>query len=627
LNSAILNTKVKTVPLALNFARITAVFFLSWGFLILIFSNIKSLHWHRFWMCIGKIFYGIVYTFYNPNPIRNRKLNLIFGINDMSIFLARNLKDNGKYVVLVSEHIDTLVYNDLIKEGIQVLIGIPHSVSFLRKLCPERADDIYVMEENEELNIRILQEIDEVFIQKQNEERLKNGFNVNCFISLNSRRNISLVSDVESISGCLKIHIYNIYENMSRRLLLQYPADRIEMFTKQSVLQILIFGYSKLTRELILALVRNTVFVNANVRVNITVFTEEAEQAFEAFIQEYPVFKEQKCGYASSTSREKYTKIQSLMLPSGLLNFEELPGNKSDFLHSGAVQSKIKEADFVNAYFCFENTFRSVSLIQNFCDMAPEVFMSSDMTEVSKDVKIYCYYNLDDEKEIRQTEHRLNKQLPFIPIVFFGSFIEECKVWAIKSRFIDDLPKLFNYSYETNSLQNFEKLDESEEQKLKGSWDKLSYNHKESSRYAADHIWVKLRAISLEPYALIQDIRNSKSQRFYFSPLKYFENLMIMNFLPELEHNRWNVEKLIDGFVPVQDYEPLKQEEFIKKWDDVKEIDGVKVKYYRVSRQSKLLHIDLLPYSDLIGEQGKDIKQIKAIPRMIKILYEKNNLN
>jgi RyR domain len=156
------------------------------------------------------------------------------------------------------------------------------------------------------------------------------------------------------------------------------------------------------------------------------------------------------------------------------------------------------------------------------------------------------------------------------------SFTED----SIISEKNDELAKLVHEFY----LPPEDKIDRKKSSHVE--WGKLSFDFKIQNRAQADHIFVKTRAMNI-------DVDSSPKEE---QVITIDDKSELFELLAETEHNRWMAQLYLNGW-----------------------------KYAEVRDDSKKLHTDLKPYSDLSeGVKDWDRDAVRNIPKLIK-LYEGEN--
>ena len=129
------------------------------------------------------------------------------------------------------------------------------------------------------------------------------------------------------------------------------------------------------------------------------------------------------------------------------------------------------------------------------------------------------------------------------------------------------------------------------ERELKEEWEKIITAEKWSNKYHTNMLGAKLRSLNI-------DIKGKKlSDIFGLIENRIFENL---NIIAQVEHNRWNIEKLLMGFRPINEAEKEQciPKEMLKK---------------------QFVHPDIKAFDEL-SENLKNVDRMitKALPLIIK---------
>ena len=130
-------------------------------------------------------------------------------------------------------------------------------------------------------------------------------------------------------------------------------------------------------------------------------------------------------------------------------------------------------------------------------------------------------------------------------------------------------------------------------------WDKLSVADKWSSMYNVLAIPGKLRSVGV-------DYKDASSWR-ELTPEE-------IDLLAQVEHNRWNVERLLCG------YRPTNEEETKQVRDDIENKKGLRLKKYYKKRD---IHYDIRPYEELADDEtGLNVKRfdVGVVTGMIDII-------
>ena len=570
---------------------------------------------------------------------RNRVNGFTFiaSLHVKSFNLAIDLKKNGKRIVIVDPDPDNNLSLICRKHGIRVLKDVPYANRFLSSNQVWRADTIYLMSNSDEENIRALQELDRLqYKEEENPSWLKSKFRRyfmprdekrNWYLHLSDERYVDLFSQTKILSQQVQVYSFNLWENISRRLLIQYPIDRFERdaVQKEEIAEVIIIGWSEMAREILLQILKIGHFEKGK-KLQVTVFVENHREIENIFYYQFPAL-----WYDAKDNplyEERFASdIRKEIFPEGMIEFIETPTSDIAWFNEPRFQQSIGKNKITSFYFCDEQTMFSAARISLLLPRIDHLQRNSNGKKLF-DVQIFCFFTLQDNSELIQIEHRLNAQIPNSPIIFFGNLSEECTFDAIEGRSLDKLPRLINYWYSQDKLSNKGKSiqkDQRIENRIKfmkngltdanDAWDNLSLIHKESSRYAADHLWVKLRILGCSAYELrhevVMRVENTWLNEFTHDEPESPWKQQIIN-LSIVEHRRWCAEKLLAGMLPLQDFYPESitndgENSWIDRWNTDSQ--------FRKNYQNQKLHIDLLPFEKLPDtEKAKDLSHIEGIP-------------
>lgn len=599
-NSSALNTD-KDIPLSLNIARFTGLLFVLNAFIVAfmlaIGSNNKNLLRIYLWKILGL-----------------RNIRLVIGLNQLSYPLALALKQQGAEVLLIDKDPDPNLRAEATRRGIRVMSGSAQSGTFLARIQAQRARDFYILEESDEENIRILHELDQLWAKYPR-------YNTQCYIYLKGSRAAEFISGPGRLSSHVKVRTFNFYETISRKLLTWYSADRFSTTCHSA--EILLFGFTEMGRQLLLTLLQ-TVHTDEQHRLRITVFSRDAAGESEKFFHEYP------CLWHDAVDNPLYEKphareIREYVFPRGVLNFKELPLSDASYFHDETIAQALTGNSAVSFYFCLEDTMQNAAYLSS---LLPR------MGGQQPNLQLFCHFNLPGESEQEHVAYVLNRQLPHTPVVLFGQLEEECRALATADFRIDDLAALIHIWYRANfPPQEWLREPRSFLRLARSEWETLPYAYQESSRRAADHLWIKLRYAGISPYGIQKQLLANTPLYGDIPPAVASALESKLPLLSRMEQRRWCAEKLLSGFLPLQDIYPdaiSSAETWISHWNDPEE------KTFKQQYQAQKLHIDLLPFEKLFdgeitvgnkrirhSEKDKDRKQIEGIPYFLHVLFYK----
>ena len=178
-----------------------------------------------------------------------------------------------------------------------------------------------------------------------------------------------------------------------------------------------------------------------------------------------------------------------------------------------------------------------------------------------------------------QSKMRYNKLRPF-------GMLSEC----FSNNIVDNrLAKLVNYVYNRKEDITLSKVDDPSEEEgvtiQEYFWRNCSVSDQWSSSYNANSITTKLRFLGL-------DFRKSTMEEM----MGVLTSEESMNILNEVEHNRWNTEKLLMGYRPLNNKEIVPFVEMLDKKVGIEE-------YYKLKRELKsgwdMAHLNICSFDQL----------------------------
>ena len=145
--------------------------------------------------------------------------------------------------------------------------------------------------------------------------------------------------------------------------------------------------------------------------------------------------------------------------------------------------------------------------------------------------------------------------------------------------------KRINYIYNKGEDYQYMTTDQNE---LDRQWREKNYLEQVSNIYCANHIGVKLRSMGIDAASLKRRDKIPEDS---------------VELMAAVEHNRWNMEKLLVGF------EPMEQErrKEIKQYESVGDKQVLKVTKDEIKKLKKeqYIHNCIAPFNDLLEESKK----------------------
>ena len=211
----------------------------------------------------------------------------------------------------------------------------------------------------------------------------------------------------------------------------------------------------------------------------------------------------------------------------------------------------------------------------------------------SKDIPVFVYQPLSGEvlKYAHDTV-RYDNVYPF-------GMKDECYDPLFRKRIVK--AKRINYLYQLQrNLIPYEGM--ASQEILEEYWNtRLEYIYKLSNLYAANAIPIKMRSVGIDPDKIDDSTVLSQND---------------IDILAEVEHNRWNMERLLSGTMPVKTDERKKINAMLTDSDESVMKEGKRIKD---QLQANFYHKDIAPYSELLEASKKyDRAIVTNIPDVMK---------
>ncbi len=520
---------------------------------------------------------------------KNKGFVLVLGLNEKSMSLIKSLVGKQQRVILLTEHEDSIYENELKKlKKLITVRGSLSSATMLEHVYAVAAKEVYILSDNDSKNVRAAQELDILLKQEPRAPGI--------FVHLLNEDYSKFLRDSLSHIGN-HTTIFNIYENIARRLFLHFPPDRFYQSPQANILHAIIIGFDDMGKELLLNLLKQGHY-QQDKKMKITVYCSNAEDCQNKFENQHPLV------IKKDTDTPPLKEIKDEVWQNVSLSFVELPQSDAAWLDDKqALYKDLDEKHIVTVYVGLDNGIAAVSYLN--C-LLPR--LNYRKKETRCDIQVFCYYNFPDRKEEAHIEAYLNSLAPELFVKCFGNFVDECGIDAVKSMALDEMAKLINVFYAKPNLfktpiDNWEVVSEA---KMNESWASSSAKDRMSSQQAGDHVWVKLRILHM--------LNGWDADTLQCTLIKEPELLV----LAETEHRRWGAELLLQGFVPFTcAADGREYAGYVNKWNSEEKNDSGKT--FKQEAQLTKRHINLVPFKKLaITESDKDYNQVNALPYFLK---------
>ncbi len=541
-------------------------------------------------------------------PLENHVV--VIGFDEMVPMLVRQICSDSRYgncyILIQSVQPAAKVRNRIHtvldarqERRILVLHAQRNSTEELEKLCTTRAREIFLIGEANEydhdsLNIDSLQKIVAIHSKTRNCPRIP----VSVLFEYQTTYAAFQISDLaEEWRKQIDFHPFNFYEEWAKKLLVkrcyeegttkvEYPALDREPITRESdqTVHLVIIGMSRMGVALGVEAAQLLHFPNfcrdRRLKSRITFIDAAADEEMNFFRGRYRHYFD----LAPSRYRDMTRPDEERILPP---NWDY--GSRTDFLdvefefikgraETPAVQKLLAEwADDPKQQL-------SIAICLNFPPQA--MAMGLYLPDVIYARKIPVFVRQETSSALldllnnRLKKEPLNRYSHVFP---FGMLANSFDLDRRNTR----RAQLVNYIYDYKGIYGTSPSAVPSDHELQQKWDKLPVALQWSNFYCADSVDIKLRSLG---FGATPPMRLTKGQ---------------IELLAEVEHNRWNMEKLLLGY-----RKPTPEEELLCR-------DKAVRKEYK---EKRFIHTDIRPYCEL-AEGTKDYDRCisECLPLVVNV--------
>lgn len=249
----------------------------------------------------------------------------------------------------------------------------------------------------------------------------------------------------------------------------------------------------------------------------------------------------------------------------------------------GSIESD-NVRSLLHEWACNEKEYLSLALCENSSDANVAAALYLPEAIYARNIPVFVYQPLSGEVlKYANNTSRYSNVYPF-------GMKDECYDPLFRKRIIK--AKRINYLYqlEDNNLKYEGMADPAV---LENYWDtELAYIYKLSNLYAANSIPVKLRSVGIDPDNVDVDTK--------FTP----EDIAVLS---EVEHSRWNMERLLLGMQPLHASKRMVINDMLTDSDEEVVKEG---KTLNTNLKDHFYHKDIAPYDELLPRSKQYDKAI-----------------
>ncbi len=451
------------------------------------------------------------------------KKTIIFGLDNSALIAAASLQETSKLFVDLSD--EGLDYSGKIAEKVPILVHLEQiNDKELKSLNFSKAEEIYILLGDDERNIQLAQTLINLLDEKATPHLVINIDN-QAILRIACREEIFI--KYREKGG--EINWFNKHRQATRTLLKEYPPLSIPSSQHTGDVHIGVVGLTIFSKQLILSLARNCVYLNDK-KIIISVFSHNIRE-YQTFIDSNPALSTNSTtlGFGGCSLN---LKINHYIVP------------QMTFLPSVAKQSIDDNGELAKIYVTDDTDYGVIELSQRVKQGLLVVETPFNIVACLPNTHFYCD---DDVNYLRKnpTDNKKDKKEknPLEGIEFF-SILGTGTDTAGNRNCGEILAKIvhtaYKCSYDNTKFEHYYEIVEKE-------WTaSLEEEFRQSSRYSADHFFIKLRELGYELYEKEKDTETTVNPHTLFHLQEDIRKHLAE--LNRMEHQRFCQERFIDGW-------------------------------------------------------------------------------
>ena len=548
---------------------------------------------------------------------------VFFGANAMLETILKSLTADSSnlkcdYVIVTDREIEKIrdrIYAQLPEKfyrNVYLVCGDRTEENGLPNLHLKRARSIYILGEDSE-SFHDARNLECWKLLRKHCEGMSRT--INCFLVLDKASSVRsfLYKDDDGSTDCLHLTLINAVENLAQRVFVsrgfegkeRYPALDGEGISAESQRQVhlVIFGMTQVSYAMATTAAHICHFPNFKngIRTKITFVAEGIRQEMDYFNGRYCHLME--ASYSRFISWddagmekvvESFPKKEYLGKraddhdPKGYLDIEW------EFIDAGIETVQVRK------YLCdcvrrhkegYEQLTLALCENDHEGNVAASMCLPPDIYDNKITTLVYQPYSGEILRFARDSG-RFSNIYPFgLKVDCFDPWLQTRLMRARRIKYVYDCQK---------TGQQISSMPDDAELQTLTSWFKTSYSHQLSNIYASNSLETKLRSIGQGETSMGGSLTE--------------EDIAV---IAEIEHNRWNVERLLCGMrvMPASLREELRRDLRSTDPEKVKEARMLMEKYKR----DFSTHINIVPYSELFDEDKEyDTSIARNIPLVMK---------
>lgn len=584
------------------------------------------------YLALMVLFVGLISMFFNriKETWKNYKIKyflkdhiIVFSLEAIGYQIVKELLLNGYKVVVVINKKDAPFLDEIERLGGMLIHSNPFEIQTYNLIGLLNCRACILVNENDEFNIEIAGNISQALYQVKNNQNFTNRDAIKLLIHIKDHQNKNVVRDyfdVDNSTNHFDLRIINFEQMAAQNIYDEFPPHSSFNNSSETEKAIAIIGNDKTAESFILENIILSHYQNHE-PLKIYLLDKEADKFYEQFNFQYPFHKMfvnlvpikllNANFYDNFTNNkndvDKLSKINiayvfgdtdATVINSAGAFRQFLYSNTTSPSHSPIVVSipeKTSIFHLINDVNHNKNKLKNVfqeKFNHHFIRRKSDVFTGKSIIEegetidlISRVINFYytvCYefsYLITSNHDITVSNETIEKLSKFI--IYFTEDHSNFTEQEFENAFLTFMASQINV--QINELYKWATI--------KKNWNNLNIRKKESNRYAARHIQVKmfvLDSIGCNPVTPANIIK--------FYPQ-----------LAKLEHFRWSSEKMVFNY---------QYGEYTKN-----------IKEKSITKEILKIHNQLIPYEDLTEEEKyKDLNLFLLLPLLHALKSSLNKL-
>ena len=421
---------------------------------------------------------------------------VLCGLGERGFYIAQEFLKKGYQVAIIEKDEENPLLERIKNLGAVTVIGDGTDKEVLLKAGVHRAKYLVTVCADDGVNA-------EIALQARDLSPLNKKHTLTAYVHIEDYELCALLggwSLVSSGSDLFRIEFFNVRERAAQLMLKEYPLTVQSNNANDIKEYVLIIGFNKLSKSLVLQAARNRWFENAldNYRLKFIVVDKNIKDELDMLSIKYP----------------KLTEVCEFITYRVELNSAEF--EKADFLYNNEGRCRVS-----SIFICFD-------------DDASNLIGAITLNRTLKHEQVPVVARMSSDSGLSKLINIGPGVLDLEQVHTFSFLDRTCSVDAVLGGTFEVLARAIHDAY---LAQQGEQGITLEGNPLILSWDKLPEDFRESNRRQAAHIEKKLQAIACS----IVPLTDWEAAGFIFT-------LEEIDLMAQMEHERWVEERLSQGW-------------------------------------------------------------------------------